>query len=354
MINKNCKRFFLVSYNGIANSGGVERVCYYLSQVLQENDFDVIIVSKEFIQSTTLGKIFKLFGLKIPVLMFPIISSLFLIFNTRQNDRVITHGFNCPFYRSDILFIHGTWAGFTRALKYKLGFKSRLILFFEKTAIKLAKKAVSVSKNAVSESCKYYLGSRRKLFYILNNTVDQSVFFPIEKGHNEHITVLYCGRLDYGKGLNDLLTLAQEVEKSDRFRLKMAINNPTNAELFKDYSNTNIYVNLDIENLNHFYNSGDVFFFSSLYEGFEMVTLEALCSGIPVVGNPVGAIGELYSNKCPGVSIIHRKSTFTAQIESFYQKYNTMDRRLSLHQFYSENYGINIYKQKLIEIVDNN
>lgn len=45
----------------------------------------------------------------------------------------------------------------------------------------------------------------------------------------------------------------------------------------------------------------------SYYEGYELVTIEALCCGCPVIGYNVGAIRELYAESFPGVFIANNK-----------------------------------------------
>ncbi len=45
----------------------------------------------------------------------------------------------------------------------------------------------------------------------------------------------------------------------------------------------------------------------SYYEGYELVTIEALCCGCPVIGYNVGAIRELYAESFHGVFIANNK-----------------------------------------------
>ncbi|MEH1740604.1 glycosyltransferase [Fusobacterium varium] len=61
-------------------------------------------------------------------------------------------------------------------------------------------------------------------------------------------------------------------------------------KLFQGLKNTEMRLDLNLEEIIKFYSEGDILYFPSLYEGFEMVTLEALVSGIPVLGNDVGGI----------------------------------------------------------------
>ena len=94
-------------------------------------------------------------------------------------------------------------------------------------------------------------------------------------------------------------------------------------------------------------------YFPSMYEGFEMVTLEALSAGVPVLGNHVGAVLELYDRKELGVDIIkspNNPADVLAQLKQQAEKYLTFKAKQKLHNFYAEHYGIDAYIHKLDEV----
>ena len=101
-MKKNC---YLVSYNGLSNAGGVEKVCFYLNDIMAKKGYNVIVIDKELIQNSHLGKLYsKIFG-KIHMVAFTFLSSLYVKNHKRKNDILIAHGFNAPFFKIDYLFL---------------------------------------------------------------------------------------------------------------------------------------------------------------------------------------------------------------------------------------------------------
>ena len=342
-MKKNC---YLVSYNGLSNAGGVEKVCFYLNDIMAKKGYNVIVIDKELIQNYSLGKLYaKVFG-KIHMVAFTFLASLYVKNHKRKNDILIAHGFNAPFFKIDYLFLHGTMKGFSIKTNAPINSKNKVLFYLEKKAVLNAEKILAVSQNAIDEVKKYYTNITKN-YYVVNNGVDTSVFYPTNENRKE-ITILYCGRLDEGKGLADLLQLAKDIENKEGYIFCIACNNPNNMNLFEGLSKTEINVGVTINNINEFYNSGDVLFFPSHYEGFEMVTLEALSAGIPVLGNNVGAVSELVRKKEPGVELIDKSDLF-AQINRIVKEFQ--DKKEFLHSYYSEKYCLDAYTEKLNKII---
>ena len=342
------QKVFLVSYNGLANSGGVEKVCNYLNEIINDDLRRIIIVDKDLIKKSWYGGIYKsIFG-KIHIISFTLMSSLYIMLNRRKGDIKIAHGFNSPFFKTDYLFVHGTMQGYINKVGQKINFASKILIWLEKKAVKNADVILCVSKNAINEVREYY-SQQIARYYIVNNGVDDAVFYPIEKNRFDNIlSILYCGRLDYGKGVDKILDLAKNIEKTENFRLVIACNNQNNIKLFEGLKNTTIHVGVTVSKMNEFYNSGDILFFPSMYEGFEMVTLESLSAGIPVIGNNVGAISELIRLGEPGVELIDFDNILD-QIKRITSEYQT--RKDFLHDNYKSKYGLEVYKNKLNDII---
>ena len=126
------KKIILLSLNGIGNKGGVERVSWYLNDILNRN-FDKV-------ELITRGRLFK--G-KIGNLVWPFLLSLKLCFI--PNKIVIANSWHCFLYPADLSIHHGTMAG---ALKYsRLGKTAPITAFMEKVSARKAKKVLAVSLN---------------------------------------------------------------------------------------------------------------------------------------------------------------------------------------------------------------
>ena len=348
------RKCFIVSYNGLSNAGGVERVCMYISSIFENKGFQIKIVDKNTIEKYWFGKIISFFVGKVPSLIACIVASLYICQYKRKKDIVITNGFNCPFVFSDILFIHGTMKGHNLAIGAKDTFKNNLTIFFEKYAVKLAKNIISVSLLSIKEIRNYY-GHTKNNCFVVNNMVDGNVYFPTPKKEEDVFKVIFCGRIEKRKGKERLIELANYLDKHNiNARLIIATNNEINTNELKSFKSVSIIIGLTHNQLNDFYNSGDVMYFPSMYEGFEMVTLEALSSGIPVLGNHVGAIAELFDRNEPGIDLIsdsENPQLVLEQLKKLADKYSNDVQRNILHEFYSRNYGVNSYKNKLEEVL---
>jgi glycosyltransferase involved in cell wall biosynthesis len=85
-----------------------------------------------------------------------------------------------------------------------------------------------------------------------------------------------------------------------------------------------------------------------------MVTLEALSLGLPVVGTDVRAISVFCEAGFPGVYRVEPDNF--AQVSDTFKiaaaQWKNPAEKHRLHNLIDENYGISIWSQKLIEIVE--
>src|SRR5690606_16120441 len=132
---------------------------------------------------------------------------LYVALNRKSGDIKIAHGFNSPFFKTDYLFVHGTMQGYITKISQPITQGLKIIFWLEKLACKKSKVILSVSKNAIDEVKRYYTKDVKK-YFIVNNGVDESVFYPMQNNRKDsNVNILYCGRLDYGKGVDEILEL---------------------------------------------------------------------------------------------------------------------------------------------------
>lgn len=348
------KKVYIVSWNGMSSAGGVERVVYYLNEILKEKN-DVIIVDFEKMKSLNIYKFFKFLFKDNSIILYSMLSSFYIWLKKDKNSIVISNGINASFIKSDYLFLHGSASGHLNKLEGRL-IKYNKGSLLEMLSGHFAKRLISVSALSKKEWIKFYKIKSNKI-KVLNNCVDSNIFYPIKKEQTEKIRIIFCGRLEDGKGVYKLLSLAKNIEFTDEFQMIIATNSNQNIELFNNLKNTKILIGLEIDRLNEFYNEADVFYFPSIYEGFEMVTLESLSAGVPIVGNEVGAIAELSRRHFSGVTVINTDVDTDEEILKILRKQAMifMDYNIKngLHYQIKKYFDISIYIKKLRILLSN-
>jgi glycosyltransferase involved in cell wall biosynthesis len=157
------KKIVIVSLYGITNAGGVERVCYYLYEILSKK-YPVQLVTKLNIK----------FG-KFDTLLQPILMSIRLCFI--RNKIVFSNSWQSFLYPVDFCVHHGTTKGFTMKIPETETFGSTIISLMEKISCKTARRIIAVSNSAARELMSLY-GADPEKITILNNFVDEHLFYP--------------------------------------------------------------------------------------------------------------------------------------------------------------------------------
>jgi glycosyltransferase involved in cell wall biosynthesis len=323
----------IVSMNGDDNSGGVERVVYYLKKILSER-YSVSILQRKI----KLGPFDKL--------IYPLLFSLRLLL--KKNTLVISNSWQSFLFPADLSIHHGTTAGYMRHAGVSSK-KSALLAWMEKVSARRAKTVVAVSANCKQELETLYDIAPEKII-VLNNFVDEHLFYPLETEKTDKIKILFSGRLEERKGLSALLELARAIESTDQYQLKIAVNSSNNRRLFENFKNTSISANLDIIAMREFYNSGDVFYFPTKYEGFSMATLEALACGIPVIGSGFAIPQELRHYEFVRIEESYNVENVLAQIEDIQRLFGNSQQEI--HRQIINDFGYGQYAQKLMHIIE--
>jgi len=388
------RKIIIISPNGLSDAGGVERVMLYAFRALSEHGFQVGIIEQKALAKSKIGQFFSIF--KRGVLGFLGQSfGLSIIANRerRSGAFIINNGYAAFFARSDILFCHGCVRA-ARLTQHRVCLEqhrldlSKLQEHFDNTEIprpirlieslKLsiygpdeiaemiagnrARIIVAVSEHSQRDWQRYYHLSSGK-FEHLPNTVDTKHLQPTSELNEQEsskqskrvLRILFVGSLTYLKGLDRLRTtveMARETGKNWEFII--ATPSSLNTEHFSSKPNVTIHKAVSFAELPNLYRSCDLLYFPLIYEGFEMVTLEALSSGLPVVGTDVGAISVFCEAEFPGV--YRTEPDNFAQVSDTFKiaaaQWKNPAEKHRLHNLIDENYGISIWSQKLIEIVE--
>lgn len=340
------KKIILVSLNGIGNKGGVERVSWYLNDILIRN-FDNV-------QLMTRG---RLFPGKIGNLLWPVLLSLKLCFI--RNKIVIANSWHCFLYPAELSIHHGTMEG---ALRHStVGKAAKLTAFMEKVSARRAKKVLAVSINCKNELVDFYKINPEKI-EVLNNFVNEEIFYPKQDSEavteqnqsDKTINVIFAGSLDERKGISKLKDFSNYIENySGDYKLKLIIASNTKAEYhnFEGRKNTKIISGLGIDQMPDFYRSGDILFFPTNYEGFSMVTMEALASGLCVIGTSFAIPEELKDFECCKLHDFSKVEETVSEIISLYEGFH--DKKDQIAQKTISGFGKKQYEEKFIEYTKN-
>jgi glycosyltransferase involved in cell wall biosynthesis len=327
---------FLLSRNGIKNTGGVERVVHLLQGDLIAHGANVTLID----EAVVLPRILR--GKRTAQFAFPVAVSLWLWIQRLlgKNFLTISNSSFTPFYPADVVIVHGSAAGYVRALAQSgnrfLGM--RLLAQLEALSMRWAHRVICVSE-AVRDLCLGIHHIPPEKCVVIHNGIDTSVFSPQPKFADGIVRLGFAGRLEYGKGLPYLTEVAQWIGTQPDLRLVIATMSDVPPAL-QGLPRVTVLQGLDPDKMSAFYDQIDILVLPSLFEGFELVTLEALASGVSVLGNRVGACDVFLRQDVPWVSEL------PTDVRSFFQKSASIFERLrqncqpaAMHAFISKSFS---------------
>jgi glycosyltransferase involved in cell wall biosynthesis len=354
------KKAILISFNGKSNAGGVERVVYYLDEYFHSRGIDTKIIDESYlVNHTWFGRLFQqLFRFrhfkKRKAIYLARYTSAFIWLTKRSTHVVISQGESVPFYPADFVFIHGSYHCMEVAYGRKDPRLSR-VAALQQRSCRIARQVIAVSAKVKQDLVTYYGIDAGKII-TQHNCVDTARFYPVKKTPSERRTLLYVGRLVKEKGLTALQQLAAVIEQSAGWQLLIACNETADTAFFSGFSHTTVKTGLDISNIaSEAYAFADLLIVPSMFEGFELVTLEALSAGIPVTGTQVGAISELQERGYPGVyllpDIAYNNPAILSHFDRVITGFHSSTDPQTIHQQVTEEFGIDEYMKKMDAIL---
>lgn len=298
---------YIAAFNGDGGQGGVERVVAQQKKILENLNAKVIITDRQYLVLTR-----YISNKKMQLLLYPVLISIYFLLKKICGHKflVISHGYSSPFYFNDLLVAHGNMKCYSQTVtkrKVKLLSGSGVMALYEKCAGKLSKKIWAVSKKVKSEWIECYLINEDKID-VVRNYINLSKFNQESNIKQNYIT--FVGRLEKGKGIAELVDICNAYPNFN-FNFVSSISAP---EELSNLNNVTINVGVAYSEMPNIYQEAKLLILPSMYEGFELVTVEALCCGTPVVGYKVGAIRELHLDKHPGVFMVENKDSIIETI----------------------------------------
>jgi glycosyltransferase involved in cell wall biosynthesis len=302
------------------NKGGVERVVFYLTKVLQDAGHTVKIFGREDVSFPNL-----------PAFTVPFLGAAVGKRATQEQfEVIITNGaIGWNIVHPHIINIqHGTFAAAADRIdlpqKHMLKWAIRRYLWggCEKKAVQRAKKVVAVSEETASLIEKYY---GRKPDVIIPNPVDSNHFHPISRKeartrHGLPLDIpilLTVGKSGFWKGEDVLIKIHSLLQAfSDILFLRLTLTPSKRTPRFIKE------VTVPYEELPAFYSAADIFLLPSRHEGCSMSLLEAMACGTPFLTTAVGYAKTIRS-QFPGLApyILDKPSpeAFAAQTRKLMQ-----------------------------------
>ena len=160
--------------------------------------------------------------------------------------------------------------------------------------------------------------------FVVPYGVDHSKFSYIKKNKHKKLKLLFVGEINQRKGIYQILEAAKQINNVNiEFHL-VGYGKQFNENLYKPYEKyVKFHGGLFGEELQKIYKECDVFLFPVLGEGFGLVVLEALSSGLPVISSKNCAGVDLIKNNYNG-KIIDAGST-EQLINAIYYYFNNMN-----------------------------
>jgi len=205
--------------------------------------------------------------------------------------------------------------------------------------------------------------SVKKKLLTLSTPIDTYLFYKKDiTKETKNLKLLFVGNIIERKGIMDLLELVKRL-KDNRINFKLKIIGNFIYPKFKnrifdfirsndifDYIEFTGFINKD--KLVNFYNSSDLFIFSSYYEGSPRVVKEAMACGLPVVSYDIEGIKLIDEGKniIQMVKLGDIKALHNKVIELVNNKEKLKNLSKKSEEHIKENFSINVIVDKEIKL----
>jgi len=234
----------------------------------------------------------------------------------------------CLFLRLPIKLICRLHTGTYDVVYYdsQISISVKIIHYLESLFLRMPNVYLSTSTYAHAKYCRKKYGLKQKIIKIIPLGIilpKQSLKKDLNMAKNNHIWVLFVGRLEVRKGITTLIKAMPLVFKKNPLCHFILIGN----DYINIFNLINLYIStkyltrvhylgyIDSDSkLSYFYKNADLCVFPSLYESFGITIAEAMSYAKPVIATNVGGIPEIITHKKNGflVNPSQHKSLATA------------------------------------------
>ena len=317
----------IVNGSPITHPGGVEQFCRDFVEMCRDRGWNVSVLTPHDLGAQSVA--LDAFGEALWAYRVGKAASRYLM----DVDLVVSNGIWGSWIAKSVPRInvyHGTWAGNyregqPRSLRKSVGREVRTWL--ERRS---GRNAINV---AVSETVKREVEEHYHLAVdcVIENGVDLRRFSPptdherladrARLGFKPHdIVALYVGRMEWRKGIDQVNELARRLKESkEAFSIEFCVVTPEIERRFWS-PHVRYIIGDNLDRVVQAYRAADVFVFPSRYEGCEFVTLQALATGLPVIGTSTGAMHMVRQRDDvlgAYISVAYSTDTFQRNVERY-------------------------------------
>jgi glycosyltransferase involved in cell wall biosynthesis len=294
------KALILTGFNPDACTGGIETFTKTLISLIELSDIKTEIISaSDFsnaynLHNEFIGKVYAAGRQQ-------------LAFSPDRYEFILSNGYYgggyFPKKLKTFTVFHSTHAGYAEAIKSLMPLSAYLEIRYLigellEQASACGAKIIAVS-NRVRSELKLYYGIEDA--EVIPNPVDTGFFSMIHDKEElksryaipkDRKAGLFVGRWEISKGRDIVERLMKEMNDMFWFIVTSSggENNTPEGENIKTLSG------LNRAEMREIYRLSDFMLFPSRYEGFGLAAAEAMATGLPVIGSPVGFLEEVYSN----------------------------------------------------------
>lgn len=239
------------------------------------------------------------------------------------------------------------------------GFRNKIMKSYIRHNDRLFRKAMHGTDLLVNSPSLYekYKTMGKSIHLIRTTTLSNSDFYDRENTClNKTIRLLYTGRLDWAKGLNEMAEAFIQLKKEgevihwDIVGWEDSQDQPVEKALTQKIHDSGFAEDITFhgkkkigEELNAMYRQADLYFLPSYHEGFPRTIWEAMAQGLPVVATTVGAIPQYLRHEVNAI-LIQPKS-----VSDIVKAFRTLKSNAPLRRQLISN-GYDLAKENTLEI----